>query len=563
MNREAVAVTPLYSASRDPGRPLRVVLVAPTSVPGWLRAFRDLAVRTGWVDLVVVSGFDVPLPAFGDVGLDMRLFLAVERTLHRNANASLDPEVISREQPKHRGEGALERQLEQVETLSPDVVLLAGPQAWASSLAPMARLGCWHLDASLTDPRYAGLSLVGSVLRGDAATRVELVLQGAAGTDAVLAGSSGRTRVPSFLMTRDDAFAKLPQLLLRGLLRAASASGTSTSSSNMEGWPERQPATLKLSSRVATRPGEGLRLLLSTSLAKVRSLARRFNYQGWALVVRTNQDPLDPDAPVIGTHAILEASEGWWADPCVVTDGSRTIVFVEEMDLVTNKAFIACVELVDGGARRLGTALREPGHLSFPQVFAWQGQWYMTVESGYARRASLYRAVEFPLQWVRIRDLVTGWSCVDPVLHHHDGHWYLFLNVAESGDGTSDDLFLFVAASLEGPFRPHPASPLVCDVRRARMAGRLFHHQGRLIRPSQDCGPNYGSAVVFNEVLELGPQVYRERELSRLTPDWGPALHGCHTYSAGGDCEVLDVAGRPPAGSARLRLFDGDLAGCS
>ena len=552
MSREAAAVTPLYPVSGERGRPSRVVLVAPASVPGWLRAFRDLAVRTGWIDLVLVSGFDVPAPDFEEIGFDMRLFLALERVVHRNANASLEPEVIAREPPAHHAQDALERLLEQVQALSPDVVLLIGPQAWAARLAPLARLGCWHLDASLVDPRYAGLSLAGSVLRADPATRVELVLQDADGVETALAGSSSRTRLPSFLMTRNDAFSKLPQLLLRGLLRAASSTSTSTGS-----WQERQPVTLKLSPRAPSGPNEGLRLLLATSLAKVRSLARRFKYQGWAIVVRRNPEPLDPYAPVIGSHTVLEAAEGWWADPCVVLDGARTLVFVEEMDLATNRALIACVELYEGGARRLGTALSEPGHLSFPQVFAWQEHWYMTVETGYARRASLYRAVDFPLQWVRVRDLVTGWSCVDPVLHHHDGHWYLFVNVAENGEGTSDDLFLFVAESLEGPYTPHPASPLVCDVRRARMAGRLFHHRGRLIRPSQDCGPNYGAAVVFNEVLELGPQVYRERPLSRLAPDWGPALHGCHTYSAGGGCEVLDVAGRPPAGSVRLRLFDG------
>lgn len=563
MNREATAVTPLYPPPGDPAHRLRVVLVAPASVPGWMRAFRDLAVRTGWIDLVVVSGFDVPAPDIGKIPADMRLFLALERSLHRNANASLEPEVIVRGGAGHRAEGVLERLAGQVEAMSPGVILLSGPTAWAASLAPLARFGCWHLDASLTDRHYAGLSLVEPVLKGDVSTRVELVLRGANGEGAVLAGGSCRTRLPSFLMTRDDAFAKLPQLLLRALLRLADSPTATSVFPGGGAWPERQPATLGLAPRAATAQNDGLRLLLSTCVAKIRSLVGRSRRKGWALVVRTGRTPLDPEAPVMGPHVILEGREGWWADPCVVKLGQRTIVFVEEMDMATGKAFISCVELVGGGARPLGTVLREPGHLSFPQVFAWQGQWYMTVESGYARRASLFRAVEFPLQWERVRDLVTGWSCVDPVLHHHDGHWYLFLNVAESGQGTSDDLFLFVAESLDGPFRPHPASPLVCDVRRARMAGRLFHHEGRLIRPSQDCGPRYGSAVVFNEVLELGPHVYRERALARLVPDWAPALHRCHTYSAAGDCELLDVAGRLPAGSPRLRLVNDDPAGRS
>jgi hypothetical protein len=147
--------------------------------------------------------------------------------------------------------------------------------------------------------------------------------------------------------------------------------------------------------------------------------------------------------------------------------------------------------------------------------------------------------------------------CVDPTLHHHENHWYLFTNVSENGSSTSDELFLFVSERLEGPFVPHPASPIVCDVRRARMAGRLFHHHGRLIRPAQDCGPGYGNAVVFNEVLELGPTIYRERQLSRLAPRLKRQVAGCHTYNVYAGVEVLDVLGRQPSSAARLQVFEG------
>jgi hypothetical protein len=232
------------------------------------------------------------------------------------------------------------------------------------------------------------------------------------------------------------------------------------------------------------------------------------------------------------------------------------LLYVEEMaDPKLKNANIACVELTMGGARRLGIALDEPGHLSFPQVFAWDGEWYMTVESGDDRRASLYRATSFPMEWTRVSDLVTGRVCVDPSLHYHDGHWYLFANVAENDNNTCDELFLFVADNLAGPFVPHPASPVVCDVRRARMAGQLFRRNGRLIRPAQDCGPGYGNAVVFHEVLELSPTRYREQVLGRLEPRLPQRVEGCHTYNAGGGIEVLDVLGRVPNRSAYVEMI--------
>lgn len=547
MNRQAVApATVLYATPAGLERPLRVVLVAPRQVPGWVRAFHDLAACNEWIELVVVTAFEAPLPIVSDVSVDLRAIIAWEHCVHRQADANLLPQTIASDHELSADADAPAALQAQLSALCPDLVLLLGPQAWASALAPQAPWGCWHLDASLTDSRYAGLSLLAPMVRGETATHVELVVHGHARPPIVLAGSRGRTRATSFLKQRHDAFRKLPPLLLRALLRVAARRRPTLAGS----W-----GTLQLQPQPTLGRATGLRLLMSTVRATGRSMVKRFRDRGWTLVVRNSGVPLDPGAPVIGSHTLLKAPKGWWADPCVVAAEGRTLLFVEEMDLTTNKATIACLELINGGACRLGTALKEPGHLSFPQAFCWEGQWYLTVESGYDRRTSLYRANDFPLGWVRVRDLVTGRACVDPLLHRHEGHWYLFVNVAESQNSSCDDLFLFVADSLEGPFRPHPANPIVCDVRRARMAGRLFRHQGRLIRPSQDCGPSYGCAVVFNEVLELSPDVYRERAISRLAPHAG-TLDGCHTYTADGGIEVLDILGRPPSDATYLKLFD-------
>jgi hypothetical protein len=63
---------------------------------------------------------------------------------------------------------------------------------------------------------------------------------------------------------------------------------------------------------------------------------------------------------------------------------------------------------------------------------------------------------------------------------------------------------------------------------------------GRLYRPAQDCARGYGGALVFNEVLELGPERYRERPAARLDPTWARGLNGTHTYNEGGGVEVVD-----------------------
>lgn len=548
---ETLPPTPIHATPAGTQVPLRVVLVAPDQAPGWIRSFQRMARENEWIDLapVVVAGAELPLVR--EVSPDLRAFLACERAARRHPGASLVMEPLPHDASAVAVEQGAPASLQaRISVKAPHLVILLGPEKWASELATQAPWGCWHIDASLTDPCHAGLSLMAPMMQGNAVTRTQLVLQGRNKEPVALAGSWGRTRAASFLMQRDYAFRKLPALLLRALRRVAAGDLSAS---------PRAASTLRLQApETALGRAAGIRVLGSTLRSAARSLIARARKKNdrWMVTLRQGGSLLDPEAPAMGPNAILNAPRGWWADPFVVAADGRKLVFVEEMaDPKINKGTIACVELVGGAARRLGLVLEEPGHLSFPQAFLWEGQWYMTVESSYARRISLYRATSFPLEWVRIRDLVTGRRCVDPTLHYHENHWYLFASVSEVDDCDYDDLFLFVADTLEGPFRPHPASPVVEDVRRARPAGRLFQDGGRLIRPAQDCAPRYGKALVFNEVLELTPTVYRERMLSRLAADWADSLDGCHTYNVAGSVEVLDLRGQPPRGAMYVPLM--------
>lgn len=539
--------TPLYPAPEGLERALRVVLVGPPQVPEWIDAFTRMVDGCDWIELMPLVAEEAALPQVARVRPDLRALLAFER-LAFGAQRSLAPVPM----PGQHDERSARSVASRVAGLDADLVIVLGSRELAGTLAAHAPLGCWHVDANLLDHRHAGLSLLPPLLRGEVATQMALVLQDSTGRKVDLASSWGRTHSSTFVKQREDAFRKLPALLIRGLHRLAAGYVPVM---------QREVATLQLPSQSTVGWGACLRSLRLLARASLRWLSRRQRNRrrlGWSLVLRLGGTPLDPTAPAIGSHVLVRATKGWWADPFVVTAQGRRLLFVEEMaDPKRNNANIACVELSGGGACRLGIALDEPGHLSFPQVFEWDGQWYMTVESSYERRVSLYRSRGFPLQWERMVDLVTGRVCVDPTLHHHDGRWYLFANVSENGNSTADELFLFVSEALQGPYAPHPASPIVSDVRRARMAGRLFHHDGRLIRPAQDCGPGYGNAIVFNEVLELGPGVYRERQLSRLAPYLDRRVDGCHTYNVDGGVEVLDVLGRQPSKARRLQVSEG------
>ena len=549
---QAVARTPLYASPPGPMDPLRVVLVVPRRMPAWLLRFFDLAADSPWLDLVVVPIDGEPPAAAAAVPADLRALLRYER--RRTPEAAMAGVVVEGRDGVAFATAIRSGQdttalRAHVGLLQPDLVLLLGAPHWAEALGDRAHWGCWALDTEFSDAGRAAQALLAPVMRGDVATAVELQLHHLDRPPTMLVTSWGSTCRESASVQRERAFLKIPALLMRSLRRLASGDLQV---------PQHRTARLQLASEATIGAGSGLKAMARTLAVRIAARRRRAQAgeASWNVVVRHGQQRIDPDAPDVTRHSFLTAPGGHhFADPWLVEDGGRRLLFVEQWADHNSKGLIACVELLpDFQVRPLGAVLEQPFHLSFPQVFPWQGQWYLTVESGQARCVSLYQAAAFPLRWQHVTDLVVGRTCVDPTLHFHDTRWYLFTNVAENGGSTCDELFLFVAEQLTGPFRPHPANPIVSDARRARPAGRLFLRDGRLIRPAQDCTPSYGAAVVFNEVQELTPTHYRERPLGRLDARWAKGMDGCHTYNEAGGIEVMDARGPPPAESARLRV---------
>jgi hypothetical protein len=117
----------------------------------------------------------------------------------------------------------------------------------------------------------------------------------------------------------------------------------------------------------------------------------------------------------------------------------------------------------------------------------------------------------------------------------------MFAGISNGRYSNCDELGIFFSDTLRGPWTPHPANPVVSDVRRARPAGALFRDQaGRLIRPSQDCAKAYGYAIVFSEVIALSETEYQERPFARLDPDWVKGNLGTHSYTRTDKFEVID-----------------------
>ena len=263
-------------------------------------------------------------------------------------------------------------------------------------------------------------------------------------------------------------------------------------------------------------------------------------YDQWFLAARRRTSAHRFDDPT-GYKVVRPPGDRFYADPFLFERDGKTFLFFEDYRFHEGRALICCAEVMpDGTLGEIAEVLRRPYHLSYPFVFELNGEVYMIPETRENKTVELYRAAEFPGCWVLEKVLLEGVSAVDATIHCQDGRIWMFVGLSSGRYSSCDELAIFSATSLLGPWVPHPGNPVISDVRRARPAGALFVEDGKLMRPSQDCAKAYGYALVFSEVQTLNETEYKERVIGRLDPTWTPKNRGTHTYTRTAAFEVID-----------------------
>ena len=271
----------------------------------------------------------------------------------------------------------------------------------------------------------------------------------------------------------------------------------------------------------------------------------------WRLALRTGAKPLEDSQNSDGFMWLHCPKGHFYADPFFFDDNGKLWLFFEDYYYGEQRGKLACAEFKDGKlVGEVIPVLDKPYHLSYPCVFRDGDAIHMIPESKANSTVDLYHAVDFPRTWEHIRVLYDG-PAVDTTVHHKDGVWYFFTTLKETrGDGLQ--LWLFTSDSPAGEWREHPASPISTDVRSSRGAGAIFERNGRLFRPSQDCGVAYGRSFTLNEILVLNRDEYLEKPCVTVDPVWAPGLAGTHSYAQSGAYEVIDGCEFVPPSQVRL-----------
>ncbi|MBW7995690.1 MAG: hypothetical protein FVQ81_03770 [Candidatus Glassbacteria bacterium] len=275
----------------------------------------------------------------------------------------------------------------------------------------------------------------------------------------------------------------------------------------------------------------------------------------WTIGVLTGPSPFELSAPANVTNPVLRGEDVTDLDVNIVahpfmiaTDSAYYLFFTAKSDK-KKEGGIGLAESSDGlhwKHRRI--VVDEPYDLSYPYVFKWQDDYYMTPEAHTETAVRLYKATAFPDQWQYQGDIISGDHYISPTIFRHDDMWWMF--AARLGNET---LRLFYAAELMGPWTEHPQSPVIeKNLDTARPAGRPLEIDGRLYRIGQDCYPTYGNRALAFEITTLSTTDYAETMIETplvqaSSSGWNAeAMHHVDAWQVGPGrwLAVVDALGR-------------------
>ncbi len=427
-----------------------------------------------------------------------------------------------------------------------DVLVHLGAGRLAPDVAACAKFGVWSCSYDGFRGDDVDIQIFWNIYAGRRTHDVALQATASNHAPRLLLDSTLRSDVFSLTRNEKDFSKRQSLMLLKGLRRLWTGGWENIAATRSE---------VRLPRAVTVRELPAARTMLCFAIRwggrALLHLARRYTTrEQWFIVCHSSKGSAprgtDPSSNPNGVAILIPPPLGNYADPFLVERNGRTYLFFEQYS-GTTRGTIVCSEVsADGVPGEPREVLARNYHLSYPFVFEWRGETYLMPETWANRTVEVYRAMEFPWQWEFAAVLLNNITAVDPTIVEYKDKLWLFVG-GVAGLGTeSSELSVFYSDSLFGEWHSHPKNPVVCDVRRARPAGKLFFDNGSLIRPGQDCAERYGRGVTLSRIEKLSENEYHEVAFATIGPDFIPGICAIHTLNGCGHLQVVDARARVP-----------------
>lgn len=255
-----------------------------------------------------------------------------------------------------------------------------------------------------------------------------------------------------------------------------------------------------------------------------------------------------------GFHWIKPTREGWYADPITRVIDGRLCIFVEKCLWRNSKGEISLI-CVDSNnySYTERTIISEPFHLSYPEIFEYNGSRYMIPESSEKAQIRVYKQGEDINEWKLVNTFDTENKLVDTVVSIDNSNNILLLASDQAPDNPFKNRLHFYKMNLSD-------SPEMSEINigsrhydyESRNGGSLIAKDGNIYRVIQDSEDGqYGRNILIKKVDKLDKDGFEEQSTSNVVTvrdikhginRWNYKFEGIHTYGIQEDgLEVIDA----------------------
>lgn len=229
----------------------------------------------------------------------------------------------------------------------------------------------------------------------------------------------------------------------------------------------------------------------------------------------------------------------WYADPLLFEDNGKVYLFCEAFNKKEQKGELALLEWLDGEWSSPKVIIANNYHMSYPNVFKYDGRYYMIPESAECGSLELYVAHEFPYGWKKECNIIEKANLADPTVYEYEGCLYMY-----AWDETEPQ-YKGCLYKLDMDNKAcHLVTELPYQENVARPAGYFIRVGDEFLRPAQNSKNMYGEGIFWYKV-KVDKGGYTE-DISDALDVGKVRIENCngekriHTFSSCSNLEVID-----------------------
>lgn len=257
--------------------------------------------------------------------------------------------------------------------------------------------------------------------------------------------------------------------------------------------------------------------------------------QEWSIGIYEGSNPFEMKPaeknPILTKEDVTDRKVAYVADPFMIKVKDVWYMFFEIRNKDSYLTELAYATSSNGLEWKYQKVIQPDSFFqSYPYVFEWNGEYYMIPECSKSKSIRIYKAKDFPEEWILDNVVAVGKDYVDPSILRYEDKWWIIASTTENSE-----LHIFYADNLKGSWKEHPLNPIIKMVKKsARPAGRIIEYGGNIYRFSQDCSNYYGEKVLAFKIIKISETDYKEEfvdiVLDKGTLSWNSK--GMHTFDA-------------------------------